>query len=348
MNRQLPAFVALALEKLRELPFVAGLEGPTERPLREGRQPWEVTVVTPLGRRHAFELQVEEKPLHDVRIAHIRTTLQHRTPPALVVTRHLKRNVAQALRQDGIPHVDAAGNCYLALERDHVAWIEGRMPAPVDGVGRAGRGMGVAGYRVEFTLLAQPALLQEPARTIADVAGVGKTAVTNLFDRLKQQGRLVETGGQRRFVDRDRILQEWLAGYDAVVRPRELVGTFDAPEGNDFERLEERLRADDAWGTVRWGVGGALAAYHWTRHWKGDNVTLHVGDFTADLRRRLKLQPARRGNIHVLRVNAMPEIDPETHLAHPLLVYAELMTENTARAQETAGLVREQFPDLFA
>ncbi len=72
------------------------------------------------------------------------------------------------LAERGVNYVDEPGNCHIVLGGDHVAVIEGRRPPRREA---RGRGMGVAGYRILFAILARPELLEAPVRVLAGEAG---------------------------------------------------------------------------------------------------------------------------------------------------------------------------------
>jgi hypothetical protein len=97
---------------------------------------------------------------------------------------------------------------------------------------------------------------------------------------------------------------------------------------------------------VRWAVTGAPAAYALDRFYRGDSVPLLVGGFTPALQRALRLVPDREGPIALIRPFGQrwgwKTID-DVPVAHPWLVYAELLHSGEPRALEAADHVRAKF-----
>jgi len=195
---------------------------------------------------------------------------------------------------------------------------------------------------VLFALLADPSLARAPVRTLADRAGVGKSAAAEALLRLEAEGLFVRAGG-RRFLPRPETVDRWLAGYLEVLRPRWLIGRYrtadDSPahlEAAVAEVLGERS------GT--WGWGGGAAAARLTGHYRGRETVVLVAAPPPDLPRQLRALPARDGQLVLMRGTpplALAGVVPET--AHPLLIYAELLATGDERAREAAREIRSRF-----
>lgn len=339
-----PPEVTAALEHLRALPAVDAVE------LRPGgkAEPAMRQIAIRVDRRwHVFRLEVVARKLDGIQLEQLRTRAERNpAPPLLIVAQHIPKLGRETLRKHEIAHVDAAGNCFLQLGRNYLAWVEGRPQAVENGRARGRRGLGANGYQAEFALLAEPEMLNRPVRDIAAAAGVAKTVVAELLVRLRDQGLIVGEDGQRRLVDRQRLIDDWLGGYARILRPKLLIGEFEAADAGDVTKLQARLKMAFA-PTDEWAFGGGIAAHRWTAHWRGDLTVLHVARVTEHLPKRLGLLPVRRGRIKIMRAPCRAAINGKTHLAHPLLAYAELMNEDHERAREAALEVRQHFPDIF-
>ena len=202
--------------------------------------------------------------------------------------------------------------------------------------------MRAPGYQVLFAVLAKPELLNAPVRTLAEAAGVGKTAAADAFARLKEEG-LIGSGERRRhLLDPRTLMDRWVGGYATVVRPRLLVGRYRTNDVNP-EALEERIEKTLG-ATVTWAWGGGAAAMRLTKLYRGEATVLHVEVPPADLAKRLRALPAEDGALTVLRAPGRIAFEgalPRT--VHPLLVYTELLTARSARAREAAREIQERY-----
>jgi hypothetical protein len=138
------------------------------------------------------------------------------------------------------------------------------------------------------------------------------------------------------------VLDRWLAGYTALVRPRLLIGRFHTNDPNP-EALEVRIERELG-DTVPWAWGGGAAAMQLTGYYRGADTVLHLADRLQDFGKRLKAIPAEGGPLIVLRVPgrvAFEGIKPRT--VHPLLVYTELLVAGTERDREAAEEVANRY-----
>ena len=327
---------------LRQLPFIRDASirkaGPRIPDRRGIHQPDAVLVVK--TSRGTQEFLVELKRTHltyalaDGLIAHARRADRK---PSILFTLSVPRKIGGYLGDHGINYVDQAGNCRLQIGTDFVALIEGQPPIRVPGTGR---GIAIPGYRVLFTILAQPELLNSPVRTLADAAAVSKTTAAETIARLVKEGLVGPIQGQRQIMDPKVLLDRWMVGYETL-RPRLIMGRF-RTQDPDPAALEERLEKELGESLV-WAWGGGSAAMRITKHYRGEETVLHVCNPANDLPRKLRALPAIDGPLIIQRTpnkSAFAGVAP--HTVHPLLVVAELMTGANPRAREAALEIRER------
>ena len=327
------------LARLRALPFVKGI---TLYPLEQGSARNEDARLTIRTATHRYDLAVELKgtPLSQSVarsfLAHVR---RNSAMQWVIFSPYVSRPVSHLLVTQSVGFVDQAGNCHLALGEDHLAHVEGRSPGVRP---RLGRGLGARSYQVIFTLLARPELVTAPIRTLAEAAGVRKTAVADLLRRLSDEGLILRGKGSPRIIRPGTLLDRWVAGYADKLRPHLLVGRYQPAlkEPSALARqVEAVLRRSD------WAWGGATAAYKLTQHYRSSNMTLHVRSQSTDhLQRQLRLLPATNGPLTLLGVPGPLALKgPALHFANPLLVYTELLLEGDERAVEAASEIRARF-----
>ncbi|HUH03204.1 MAG TPA: type IV toxin-antitoxin system AbiEi family antitoxin [Kofleriaceae bacterium] len=257
----------------------------------------------------------------------------------VIVAERIGAEVGRVIRDAGANYVDARGNLDLILGPGYVAHIEGRSgeisPA-------RGRSLGLAGYRVLFTVLAQPTKVWPSIRALADAAGVSRQPAHDALQRLTQDACMARTSvGYHLLPERyGRVLDSWLGGYASVVRPKILLATLRRPETAPSE-LERALEGWDR----EWRFGGTAASFRLTGHYRGPTTIVHVRGPVAGLARELGARPDTAGNLVVLGIPGEAAMSaPRADVVHPLLIYSELMASADERARESARDLLEFVP----
>jgi hypothetical protein len=232
---------------------------------------------------------------------------------------------------------------HLALGDAHSVLLLGRHEPRVD---PSARRPGPALIQLYFVLLAEPAAVTWPVRTLATAAGVGKTAAATGLQRLVRLGVLARTSDHGyRVVDRAPLVDDFIRGYTQVLRAHLVIGRFRSPDLNTEPCLRHIASAAEQ---VRatWAVTGGPAAHALDRFYQGDSLPLFFEPWTHAIQRTLRLVPDREGPVILLRpfgalwawrvIRNMP-------VAHPWLVYAELLHHGEPRALEAAEHLREGY-----
>jgi len=328
------------LAHLKALPFVRGVR--VEQQARGADPPHADALVRLRTPKGECTLRAEIKRTHltqtlvDGFLARARPLEKGRW---ILLAPHVGRKMGGYLRENHTNYLDVAGNCYLTIDRDYLALVEGKRP---ERKGPAARGVRGPGHQVLFAVLARPDLLDAPVRKLAGAAGVGKTAAAEMLARLESEGLIGADREGRRLLQPQIVLDRWLAGYIALVRPRLLIGRFRTNDP-DPEALEGRIE-HELGDTVQWAWGGGAAAMRLTGYYRGAGTVLHLAEPVQDLGKRLKAIPAEGGPLIVLRVPgpiAFEGVKPRT--AHPLLVYTELLAAGAERAREAAEEVATRY-----
>jgi hypothetical protein len=241
------------------------------------------------------------------------------------------------LEKRGVNFLDRSGNCYLRLGDHHIARVQGRARNPPPASDKA---MRAAGYRVLFTLLADPKRINDSLRTIAAAANTSVNPVSDLLDRLTADGAVTKTRqGERVWTDRPRtpLLDQWVAGYQTTIATKLGHGRFRLREAGPRaveQRVAERI------GGVRFG--GTAGAYRLVGHYRGPDTLIHVAPSETH-RRKLGALRADDGELVWLAPLCDAASAGVTHdTVHPLLIYAELLADPDPRSREVAELVRNE------
>lgn len=265
----------------------------------------------------------------------------------LILTDYLPPRLADRLVEAGVNFVDQAGNVYLELPGKLYIRIQG---ARVKGLRETtvGRMSQPSGLRVLFVLLAEPRAMSMSYRDLAEASGVALGSIAWVVRELKKKGYLQQKGPDEWFLTRKRELFDfWIGGYGDLLRPKLVVGRFQPPE-RDLGQTLAKFQQEAEAARITWALTGGFAADVLTHHFRGDELGLFVSQWSPELARGLRWLPSPEGPVTVLRqfsplVVFRPKGPLEAPVAHPLLVYAELVLQGRERELEAAKLLYDRY-----
>jgi hypothetical protein len=261
--------------------------------------------------------------------------------PGVLVTPYLTAELATRCREKlDLQFMDTAGNAYLRAPGLYV-FIRGERPPGGAGPAVGTRGGGTAtALRVVFALLCQPKLLNAPYRDIVRAAGVALGAVGWVFYDLHGRGYVL--GGQRtrdrRLVEPDRLLDEWVTNYPIKLRPRLNPQRFRLAEPRWWQKA--RLPEGAFW-------GGEVAAAKLTEHLNPAAYTVYIDparrrEGIGQLVRQHQLRADLAGQLEILDTFWTFPAGSQPDLVPPLLVYVDLLATLDPRNLEIAKRIREE------
>ena len=145
--------------------------------------------------------------------------------------------------------------------------------------------------------------------------------------------------------DHRRLADDFLTGYHQVLRPHIFVGRYTQPQRDPDVLLREIGRVAKQVET-EWAIAGGPGAYALDRFYRGDDMPLFVVPVAPTLHRALKLVPDRNGPVTLLRGfgrHWAGRVVDGVQIAHPWLIYAELLYAGEPRALEAAEQIRETY-----
>ncbi|HEU4764901.1 MAG TPA: type IV toxin-antitoxin system AbiEi family antitoxin [Candidatus Eisenbacteria bacterium] len=336
------------LDRLAELPF---LTKPREVRCPARTQPDTCIEIIAGGRKRVLAVELRRSdPLSRIALDHWMGQRKGSEQDWILLANHVGPKLSRYLREHRINFVDTSGNCHLSIDEGHVAYIEGRKRSTP---AWESQGTGRAGYRILFALLASPELVTRPVREVASASGASKTAASSVLSRLEREGVIGATGRDRILLRPDELLQRWLNGYVDRLRPRLVFGRYET-RIEDPDELDRFLSAQlsphgegrfvDGSKAIRWAWGGTAAEHRLLHYYRGTTTVIHFDAPPSTAAKRLGLAPAREGSITFLGVPgplAFQGTPPD--VAHPLLIYSELLATGEERARDAASRIRERY-----
>lgn len=277
-------------------------------------------------------------------IGQVKNQLARYPQTGLLITNRMTADTADKCRELDVQFIDALGNAYLHGP-DWFVLINGQRPAAKEdmqlGALEAPKAGTAGALRMTFALLCRPELLNAPYRQIKQAAGVALGAIGGVFLDLNTRG--LTTGGQRnkdrRIVERQRMIDEWVTNYPIKLRPKLNARRFHA-ENPDWWKGLDVGRYEAKW-------GGEVAAERLTGYLKPNAVTLYMRP--KNLRQNLtklvvdsKLRAAPNGEIEVLEAFWGFEMGGPADRVPPLLVYADLLATMDPRNFTVGQMILEQ------
>jgi hypothetical protein len=258
---------------------------------------------------------------------------EQKTAP-LLITDYVTEGVGEMLREMDVQYLDAAGNAHVHAGGVHIL-IEGKKRTAVGWTTRTeGDPFGWAGLKAVFTLLCAEELRNAPYRDIAKAAGVALGTVGGVVTELERRKFLMRVGGGMKLRNPKELMQLWVTAYTEKLRPKLLLGRFDAIEGLDTHEA------------IRYGalLGAETGANRLQKYLKPGIDTLYITGDTAELIAPLRLRRIPEGSLELRRQFWEFEY-PERKLgiAPPLLIYADLIAVGDPRTIEAAEMIYEEY-----
>ena len=265
---------------------------------------------------------------------------EERKPPLVLVTPYMTPALAEKCKQIGLFFLDTAGNMYLKEGGLHLFVIGKRKPAELQRREET-RLNKAAGLKLMFAFLCQPELLD---RTYRDAARIGRVALGTVGQVIKEleAKRLVTTFGtaqpKRKFLDRARLIQDWVTYYPANLRPKQNPRRFRATEIAWAKQID----------LTRFGAywGAEMAAQKLTGYLTAETLTIYARQNPTKLLTEQRLRADVNGNVEILDAFWHPDLETKNEqgdVVPPLLAYADLMTTTDSRNLETARLIYDRY-----
>jgi len=262
------------------------------------------------------------KPINLVSIKQLKET----NSELIVIADVIFPSIKERLREMQVNYADSAGNCFIKRAHWHFM-IDGMRPEATKLITKDKTFTKTALILI-FHFLNDHTYLNTTYRQIAEDYNTALGNVNKIFTSLKEQSFIIKAHDNKFiFNNRQKLLEEWVMGYDQKLKPTLFLGNFRFT--NDFAK---------DWTKIPLGLhtqwGGEPAADIITGYLKPAELTMYTTEKKVDLIKKYKLIPAK-GNLAVYKkfwkfpdktLNVVPEI----------LVYADLVNTGDPRNIETA------------
>ena len=283
-----------------------------------------------------FNIEVKAN-INNANLGNIANKIKNIEKPALLVTKYINPQLAGKLKNLDIQFLDTAGNAYINLPPIYI-WTTGKKIDQVFTLNDRNATWGPAKLQVIYALLCHPHLENKNYRTIAQITNTALGTVNWTFRDLNLKGYLlVKNKKQRKLVDKRKLLNRWVELYAEKLRPRTLLGRYEAKDNIN----DKQLNIIDY--NAQWG--GEVAAAKLTNYLRPGEYTIYTDKMAInELIFRLKLIKNPTGNVELRqRFWGNDPIWGMEYKVHPILVYADLMATAERRNIETAKVIYERY-----
>ncbi|UAA39283.1 hypothetical protein KIH87_02650 [Paraneptunicella aestuarii] len=281
---------------------------------------------------------------------HVQKLTEQLNQKSILIADYINPNLAVYLKELQVQFLDVAGNAYINQPPVYID-IQGKKPEKspneVAMVKQLGKAFQPKGMKVVFMLLAYPELTRAPMRTIAEAAEVALGTVKQVIDDLIYQGFIIQKGQhQNELANRSALLEKWLAAYPTSVEAKLSKDVYftDNPELLKSLKLE-KLHA--LW-------GGEYAVEKYDNYLNAKDYLIYVNrEHKNEVLKAARLRRAKHEELYhhnaskVILVEPLLSIDKiedQQHgLAHPLLVYANLVASFEPRNIDAARRFYENY-----
>jgi len=254
----------------------------------------------------------------------------------ILISDYISPGLAERLREQEVPFLDAAGNVFLR-DRGLYVWVTGRRnQLEIQRAKGRVRAFHPSGLKLIFALLCQPDLVQADYRTLAKVTETALGTVHLVLRDLVEERYVQRIGRTRRALLRPReLLDAWVPMFLRDLRPRLLLGRFAAPNLDWWQQSEIRVY-DALW-------AGEPAGARLTGFLKPGTLTLYAERLPAKLLVDQRLKRDEEGRVEIFqKFWKFPDAAADLGLVPPILAYADLLAIGDGRTLETAERLFEQ------
>ena len=286
------------------------------------------------GRKWEFKAEVRLR-VNRATIALLKQKMD-RAGDGLLVTDYVNPKLAEMMKNQGIPFIDAAGNAFVNATPLYII-VKGEKPDKMVKTKPVKRLFKPGGLKLIFALLNNPGMEKATYRDLAKAANVALGTVDFVITELKELGFLIDMAKKgRQLLKTEQLLRRWVEAY---------------PENRKPKLVQEKFRTNAPlwWKDIKpteFGLfwGGEIAAAKLTGRLKPERYTIYTDHLPGKLVYKFKFQKDPNGNVEfVTPFWTFGWELAEKKVVPPLLIYADLMATGDARAIEAAEIIYDNY-----
>ncbi|MEN0051605.1 MAG: type IV toxin-antitoxin system AbiEi family antitoxin [Bacteroidota bacterium] len=252
----------------------------------------------------------------------------------LILTDYLPKKLKAYLRSKNISYLDHAGNAFITNDEGLFVYTEtntAKRPKP-----SSNRAFSKSGLKVLFQILVDEKVVNMPYREIGKRASVSIDTVGKVLKELLRDQYLIRVNENEYLLQhKERLLQEWVTIFNRVLRPKLKQQSFDLR----METLRELANKAQSQ-----SVSGELGGELLSNYLIAEHAIIYTSASFVEVAKTLNLLPSRNGKVKMVEQfwHQKPKESDEVTV-HPILVYADLLSNPTARNLETAKIVYNKY-----
>jgi len=260
----------------------------------------------------------------------------------LVMSEYVNPAIAEDLKKNQINFIDSVGNAFFHIPEKIYIEISGKKLEFL-GDKKTSALIQPKGLQLLFLFLADEGTLSDTYRILSEKAGVSLDRVFTVRNELVHKGYVYTKDKKHyHFIDKKGLLERWLTNYVDRLRPKLVLGSFKVAPSVE-EVISKSLQNTLANEQESFAIGGGLGADILLHYYRGPTTEIFIrSDLFEKVKTALKLIPAKDTNVTLLNLFSPRIIFQEGiqyPVAHPLLIYAELLYQGGSRALETAEMI---------
>lgn len=324
--------IETALANLKEHTGIKGkFLPPRDRHIGDGEVE---LVLVETRQRLAVEIKGEVKPYQLPNIIK-----QAAGKPFLLVAQKLYGATKAALREKKINYLDMAGNIYYRHGL-YLIQVDGNKTGDENKVA-TNRAFTKTGLKTVFFFLLDEHALNRPYRETALMTGVALGNIGKIVEGLKEAGFILQMTDRTCVLKNKKgLLDRWIAGYRETLKPNLHIGNFKLPPDINTATLQDRIGRD-----AKNALGGEPAAEIMTGYLRPEIYTFYTELTKPELIQGARLIPDPNGKLQVFKKFWKTDypVTMGAYIAHPLLIYADLVITDDPRCIETAQIIYDQY-----
>jgi len=266
--------------------------------------------------------------------------------PLLLMSEYVNPSIAKDFKKHNIYFIDSYGNAYIHIPGRIYINVQDNKPEfkKIQSTSL----FQPKGLQLLYLLLTNERFLNETVRTLAKNAGISKDRAATAMKELKDKGFIREIARRQfQFMNKKDLLDQWLVNYKDRLRPRLVLGSFIAPP-SIWEDILEKVKSIFSQTEYKFAISGSFAANILTHYYRGNSLELFIEpEILTVLKKDLKLLVTDKPNVNLFMLFSphviYNSIDMPYTVAHPLLIYSELVQHGGDREMQTAKLVYQRF-----